>query len=408
MFNRRQLFGASVTGFAAYATQQGKAAAFAKSVETAARRCIILWMDGGPSQFETFDPKPGTSNGGAVKAIPTDVDDLQISEFLPSLSRHAADLNVIRTVTSNEGEHERARYLNHTGFKPISGFPRPELGALFAHELHRGELPGFITLGGEGYGPAYLGEANAPFTISDPADTLRQLRKLRSSKQRFRLLDELSTDFDHRHSLGPVRKRKATLQRVEGLLDSDLTEILDVNDEGGTTNPYGKSEFANKLRMARRLLEGGVTCVEVQLSGWDTHTNNFATVANLCRQLDGPWSFLIDDLKNRDLWKDTLIVWMGDFGRTPTINSQQGRDHFPAISNAVLAGAGLPGGVVIGRTSRTGTQIEEQPVTTADLFATILHQIGVAPDQEYQTSFGSPTEATDDGKPVETLQSRQL
>lgn len=402
MFNRRQML-VSTAGFTGYAMAHGRAAGFVRALKATTKRAIILWMDGGPSQLETFDPKPGTTTGGPTTALGTDVDDLQISSHLPRIAELANDLNVIRSLTSNEGDHQRAKYLGHTGFKPIAAFPRPELGSLFAHQLHEGALPGFISLGSTGYGPAYLGEEFAPFSIEDPDSTVRLLKRLRSGKRRFELLDALTDEFDQRLDIGPIARRKATLQRVEGLLDTDLTELLDVETAGNEAAEYGESPFARSLLTARRLIEGGVTCVEVQLRGWDTHQNNFRAVGELCRQLDGPWAQLIEDLKARDLWDETLVIWMGDFGRTPVINAQLGRDHFPAVSNVVLSGGGLPGGQVIGRTNSTGSRIEDQPVKTADLFATILHRIGISPDESYQTKFDSPTEATDSGNVIPQL-----
>lgn len=404
MIDRRHWLTATASGFAAYAIRTGNAHGVTKVLQQSTCRCIILWMDGGPSQLETFDPKPGTNTGGPTQALETEIDGLQVSEHLPMLARRASDLNVIRSLTSREGEHLRAKYLQHTGFQPIAAFPRPELGALLARQLHQGELPGFVTLGSPGLGPAYLGEEFAPFAIEDPVATVRLLKQLRDGRHRFQLLDSLNHDFDQQWGFGRVHRRKATLRRVEGLLDTRLTELLDVEREPAATwQAYGDTAFARNLVLARRLIESGVTCVEVQLGGWDTHQNNFSSTARLCHQLDRPWAALIDDLKQRELWDDTLVIWMGDFGRTPTINPQLGRDHFPTVSNAVLAGGGLRGGTIIGRTNALGMSIEENPVSIADLFATLLSRIGIRPDQEFETSFGSPTSATDGGKVIPEL-----
>lgn len=402
MLNRRNVLSVSLGGFAAFAHRCRKANAWTRTLRGSARRCIILWMDGGPSQFETFDPKPGKGTGGPTRSIGTEVEGIEFSEHLPELAKRAGDLNVLRTVQSDEGEHVRASYLNHTGFKPVSGFPRPEIGSLFAHQFRSNELPGFVTLGGVGYGPAYLGDAYAPFAIENPEKTVRLLRELHSNSRRFELLDSLSRDFDAGHDFGGIRTRRANLERIERLLDTDLAELLDVDGKAAAA-AYGSGDFARRLLMARRLIEGGVTCVEVQLGGWDTHQNNFSTVASLCGQLDRAWAGLIDDLKQRRLWEDTLVIWMGEFGRTPIINARSGRDHFPAISNVVLSGGGLPGGTVIGKTSQLGDRIEQRPIPTADLFATIVHLMGVSPDQEFETTFGSPTQATDHGQAIQEL-----
>lgn len=405
--HRRTALSYAATGFLGLACRQGYSAPLRKLRNTQ-KRCIVLWMAGGPSQFETFDPKPGEVTGGPTQAITTEVPGLSISEHLPLVAKQAEHLNVVRSLSSQEGEHQRATYLMHTGFSPIAAFPRPELGSLVAHQQEAVDhLPGFVTLGGESgarIGNAYLDEQFAAFEIGDPRQTLELLNKLKRSRGRFDLLNKLSGEFDQRHQQALVQERKATLERVEGLLDSRLTEILNLETDKEDLERYGESDFGRNLLLARKLIESGVSCVEVQLGGWDTHLQNFRQVSQLCRTLDQPWARLIQDLKERELWEDTLVLWMGDFGRTPKINGNQGRDHFPGISNAVLAGGGLSGGQVIGKTNAMGTRIEEAKVSTADLFATILARFGIEPDEEFTTTFGSPTEATDAGKIIADLQ----
>lgn len=405
---RRTLLGGTVSSFLALACRSGFAGSFEQLTKTK-KRCIILWMAGGPSQMETFDPKPGAPTGGPTQALETEVADLKICEWLPQMAKMAPHLNVLRSLTAREGEHTRATSLMHTGFSPIAAFPRPELGCLVAEaEATHGnsEMPGFVALGGQDtlrVGPAYLGDPLAAFEIADSDSTLRLLKQLKRGRNRFELMQDLSRDFESRYRHPNVRRQQATIKRIEGLLDSKLAEELDMSRDAAELSRYGSGEFAKNVFLARKLIESGVSCVEVQLGGWDTHINNFRDVERLCGELDKPWAALLRDLQERNLWEDTLVLWMGDFGRTPTINGNQGRDHFPKISNAVLAGGGLPQGQVIGRTNANGTSIEEAPVTVPDLFATILGQFGIAPDEEYSTEFDSPTQATDGGKVIPQL-----
>jgi uncharacterized protein (DUF1501 family) len=188
---------------------------------------------------------------------------------------------------------------------------------------------------------------------------------------------------------------------IETLVSTSFRETLDLERETAETRQrYGDHEFGRRCLLARRLLEQDVPFVEVQLDGWDTHVNNFAQVGELTSMIDGPWCALIDDLVANGLWDDTLLVWMGDFGRTPTINGQNGRDHFPAVTPVVLGGGCISGGQTVGHTSRGGTSVEGSSYRVADVSATILHLLGTTPDQEFQTSFGSPTQATDNGSVI--------
>lgn len=363
------------------------------------KRCIMLWMQGGPSQMETFDPKPGTETGGPLQSVTTRVPGMQFCETLSGLASRADDLCVIRSVGSKQGEHDRASYLLHTGYERIDSFPRPSLGAYVSSVTASDAVPGFVTLGGQPYGPAFLGTKNGPFVVNDLAKTSETIRRVRRRSDRLDLIGQLNRRHEVRSSDPALSERSEQIESVRRLLDSPFAAALDVAAESeATRSRYGDGEFGRNVLVARRMLEAGVRYVEVQMPGWDTHVRNAPTVQRLCHQLQPAWLALLDDLKSAGLWEDTLIVWMGEFGRTPVINGQGGRDHYPSAIPVVLAGHSV-GGRVVGSTGKSG-QDHDNPHSVADLMYTLMTLLGVDADREYTTGFGSPTSATQSGSMI--------
>ena len=364
------------------------------------QRCITLWMQGGPSQMETFDPKPGTETGGPLRAVSTRVPGMQLSETLSGLARYADDLCVIRSVGSTQGEHDRASHLLHTGYERIDSFPRPARGSFVSSSRPATDVPGFVTLGGQVYGPAFLGTSHGPFVVNHLGRTIETIRSVHRRSDRLDLLAELNQRSDQSSGGVLLRQRTEQIDSVRRLLKSSFADALDISAEDATTRSrYGESDFGRNVLAARRMLEAGVRYVEVQMPGWDTHVGNVPAVKRLCQQLEPAWIALIDDLKSSGLWDDTLILWMGEFGRTPIINGQNGRDHYPRSIPVTLAGRHI-GGRVIGSTGKDGMEYSEKPNSVADLMYTLMNLLGVDADQEYTTTFGSPTSATDGGEMI--------
>jgi Protein of unknown function (DUF1501) len=402
--NRRHMLGSSLGGMFAFALRNRQDRLFAANPSGKSKRCIVLWMDGGPSQMDTFDLKPGTNTGGELKPIATASADIRISETLPGIAKHMDTLSVIRNLTSKEGDHGRGNYYMHTGFTPIPSFPRPTAGSVISRYSAESEIPKFVALGGNGFGPAFMGPDHAPFTIDNPGQAKELLDDLRRRRNRLGLLDRLSTNFDEQHDDAMVERRCSMVTRIERLVTTNFVDALDLSKEPETVRErYGDSGFGQSCLLARRLLESGVNFVEVSLGGWDTHGDNFNAIRNLSGELDRPWSNLMDDLKSSGLLDETIVIWMGEFGRTPQINAQNGRDHFPNITPVVIGGGGIAGGVAVGKTNANGTEIDGAPYQVADLFATLYSQFGIKPDEEFTTSFDSPTTATDKGKIISEL-----
>ena len=402
------------------------------------RSCILLWMSGGPSQMDTFDLKPGHENGGPYKAIETSVPGIQISEHLPKLAKQMEHCAIIRSMTSKEGDHTRATYLLRTGYLPQGPVQYPTLGSVLSHELgdEDAELPNFVSiapyrfLSPAAFGPGFLGPKYAPLIVGDGNPTrgrnndyekALQVKNLAppasvSSEQtdaRLALLGELEADFAaHRPGVPPSSHRAAYVQAVR-MMRSEAVKAFELSQEpDALRDAYGRNQFGQGCLLARRLVERGVPFVEVSLNGinggagpgWDTHQNNFEEVEKLSGVLDPAWATLIEDLKSRGLLETTLIIWMGEFGRTPQINPNKGRDHFPVAWSTVLCGGGIHGGQVVGKSSEDGMTVAERPVAVSDLLATACLALGVDPLAQNMSNVGRPIRIADPGaKPIKEI-----
>jgi len=325
-----------------------------------AKRCVVVFLNGGPSHLDTFDPKPGTTNGGPFQAIETSVSGIRISEHLPLLAKEMKDVALVRSMTSREGNHDRARYLAHTGYAPQAAVQHPTLGSILSHEIGNAELelPAFVAVGGAALDGGYFGSRHSPFVVQNatrPIDDLALAVPRDRFDRRKKLLAELDSGFERRSGAGVVEPHEAVYDRADRLLKSPLLAAFEVaKEDEKTREAYGKDAFGQGCLMARRLLEAGVTCVEVQLGGWDTHQNNFDQVQKLSGTLDRGVSQLLRELRSRGLLKDTMVLCLGEFGRTPKISTvpgakSPGRDHWAPCFFGLFAGAGVRGGQVIGR-----------------------------------------------------------
>jgi uncharacterized protein (DUF1501 family) len=393
------------------------------------RSCILLWMSGGPSQLDTFDPKPGHKNGGPFQAIGTAVPGIRVSEHLPRLARHMDKLAVVRSMTSREGDHAEAIYYVHAGYTQRGPIQYPTLGSLVAHEAgaEAADLPRFVSiapvrrLGSAAHGPGFLGPRYAPVIVGDAASNYgapgrgdpiaRALQvpnltpqEAIASKQvegRLRLLRQMQEEFVAERPSVLARSHQTAYEQAARLMRPAAGQVFDLDREPAPLrDAYGRNPFGQGCLLARRLVERGVAFVEVALGGvggfgWDTHMSNFDTVRDLSRVLDTAWATLLEDLKGRGLLDSTLIVWMGEFGRTPTINGDQGRDHFPQAWTAVLAGGGIRGGQVVGKTSAGGDAIEQRPVSVPDLLGTVCLALGIEPTKANTSNVGRPISIVD-------------
>src|SRR5438477_2859650 len=340
------------------------------------KACILLWMAGGPSQFETFDPKPGADTQGPTKAIATSVPGIQIAEHWTQMAPMMRDVALIRSMTSKEGNHGRATYLLHTSYPPSGGITHPGFGSLVAQQLGGADfdLPHFVSISGQSVGPSFLGVRYAPFVVTDPnqkPDNLMPPVGPDRLDRRLGLMKELEAPLGRSGAAPLVREHQALYGQTARTALSPRAKAFDLAREPEKArDAYGRSAFGQGCLMARRLIEAGVTFVEVQSGGWDTHGNELPALKALIPPVDRGTAALLADLKTRGLLEKTLVIWMGEFGRTPRINLQAGRDHYPEAFNLAIAGAGVKGGQVIGRTNPLGSEVAERPVSVPDLFCT--------------------------------------
>jgi uncharacterized protein (DUF1501 family) len=372
--------------------------------------CILLWMQGGPSQFETFDPKPGHANGGETKAIATRLPGIQISENLPKLATVADRLAIVRSMTTREGEHQRATYLMHTAYLPMASVKYPAMGSVVARELPRPEceLPAFVRIGAGPLGSTgggFLGTQYDPFVVGAAGrlpDNARPASPMDRFDRRLGLLTRLQTARSG--DTNQPSEHQKLYESAARMIKSSQMQAFDLEREPeATRSAYGSGPFASACLLARRLVESGVTFVEAVLGNWDTHQDNFTRSRGLCEQLDQPFAALITDLAERGMLDKTLVIWMGEFGRTPRINPRAGRDHFPRAFSAVLAGGGVRGGQVLGATEDAGDAVKDRPVTEKDLFQTAYQSLGINSRQEYMSPIGRPIKPVDGGQAVSEL-----
>jgi uncharacterized protein (DUF1501 family) len=388
-----------------------------------AKACIVLWMSGGPSQTDTWDLKPGHKNGGPSKETATAVPGLRFSEHLTKLAAAAKDLGIIRSMTTKEGEHGRATQLLHTGQLPSEAVAYPALGSMLAKELGDPDhdLPSYITISPGGLnaniGAGFLGPQYAPMAVSGISDNpnaranlsidyLKPDKPVAVTDQEIRrqLLADLQGDFEKQHGGTATKAHAASYRKAQQMIDTEARGGFRLDEEPAKLrDAYGRNRFGQGCLLARRLVERGVSFVEVTLDGWDTHQNNFDQVKTLSAILDPAFATLLSDLKDRSMLANTLVVWMGEFGRTPLINNTAGREHFPLAWSTVLAGAGVKGGQAVGSTGKDGATVTERPVGVADFLATVFTAVGVDPRTENRTWDDRPITLVKGGTAIEEL-----
>jgi hypothetical protein len=410
------LSAAGVIGYSMSGWLENLAAATAKSSERK-RSCILLWMAGGPSQMDTWDLKPGHANGGPYKEIATSVPGIKISEHLPKIAKHMKDMVLIRSMSTKEADHGRATYFLRTGRLPTGPIQYPPLGSFVSKELERpeAELPGFVSiapsrfLNTAAYTPGFLGPQYAPLIVGENGggpqrggDVAQALRvqdldlpsdvDARRSAARLQMLGDMEKEFLARHASIAAESHRTAYQRAVTMMRSSAVKAFDLADEPAKLrDSYGRNLFGQGCLLARRLVERGVPFVEITLNGWDTHAQNFEQVKRLSETLDPAWGALMEDLKERGLLDSTLIVWMGEFGRTPKIVADRtGRDHWAVSWSTVLAGGGIKGGQVVGKTTPDGMAIAERKVEVPDLLGTICLALGLDPRKQNNSNVGRP------------------
>lgn len=381
------------------------AAAPSPAARGKAKACILLWMDGGPSHKDTLDPKPDSKGGGEFKPTKTSAPGIEVSEHLPQLAKAMKHGVLVRGMSTGEGAHPRAKYNLHTGYREgQGGLVYPSLGAIVAKEVGRPDtaVPAFVAIGNRSYGSGFLGPKYQPLNVQDAARGVDDLKALVGGSQfgnRLSLLEEMEQAFHGEYKAPAITDHKTTYERAVKLMNAKEGKAFDLAQEPAAgRSKYGTGKFADGCLMARRLVEVGVPFVEVGLGGWDTHQDNFERVKSLSGQIDTPTAALIDDLKQRGLLDSTLVIWMGEFGRTPNINTRgakPGRDHYPRAWSLAMWGGGVAGGRVYGKTDADGAAVTDGKAGAADFLATVCELMGIDHAKQNDTPGGRPVRIVD-------------
>jgi Protein of unknown function (DUF1501) len=376
-----------------------------------ARSIILLWLAGGPSQLETFDPHPESKIAGGTRAISTASKTIQLADGYGHLAEVMDKVSVIRSLVSKEGDHERGTYLMKTGYRPDPTVEHPSIGAICCHELPEGgtEIPRHVSIL-PGQWPSrggFLGGQYDAFQMGDPSSPLPDVAsKVQAGRDARRVTDleivEKAFARGRRERVAATLHRE-TLSRARVLMTSEQLKAFDLTKEPASVRlEYGETPFGRACLAARRLTEVGVRCVEVTLGGWDSHVNNHETHKSRAAELDPAFAALIRDLARRGSLDRTVVLCGGEFGRSPSINPLGGRDHWPLGYSLAIAGGGLKGGLAVGETDPEGKKDPARPSTIADVHATVLTTLGISPGKENVSPVGRPIKLSE-GKAIGEL-----
>mgnify|MGYP003117044383 FL=1 len=371
------------------------------------KSAILLWMGGGPSTMDIWDLKSGAPTGGPFKPIATS-GDVQISEHMPLMSKQMHNMAIIRSMSTREADHMRGRYYMHTGYVPNPSIEHPSYGSVLSHQLRRQSLdiPQFISVGGGSMGAGILGAKYNPFAVNSDG-RIRNLNMKIDERfyQRAYALDAIETNFINQRRGSLAKEHQSILKEMFGVLTSSQMDALKIAGEPENVKErYGDNNFGKGCLMARRLVEAGVPFIEVNLGGWDNHQNIFPTLRdNKLPMLDKGMSALVEDLEQRGLLKDTAIIWMGEFSRTPRINQNAGRDHWARSWSVAVGGAGMNGGIAVGETNKDGTRVETEPYSSQDVMASICRALGISLQTTFTSKSGRPMKIANSGKVITEL-----
>ncbi len=411
--NRRHFIShlAGASAFVGSAMAMGRTLeANAQTLTKNRKAAILLWMGGGPSSIDLWDLKPGSNTGGPFRPISTN-GDMQICEHLPMMAQQMDKASIVRCMSTREADHTRGRYYMHTGYVPNPNVVHPSYGSVVAHQLGTQrpelEIPAFVSVGGDSEGPGFLGMAYSPFSVNSNG-RIRNLNlgispdRVSSRIEALRLME---TGFINQNRGLAASEHAKVVGKTVSLMSSEQMKAFKVETEPSKVRErYGDTNFGRGCLLARRLVEANVPFVEVNLGGWDNHQNIFNTLENQkLPELDRGMSALFEDLAQRGMLEDTAVIWMGEFGRTPNINGNTGRDHWARSWSVVAGGAGMTPGVAIGQTNEDGTRVEGQTYSSEDLMATVCKSLGIDLETTFTSTSGRPMKIANSGKLIKGL-----
>jgi hypothetical protein len=375
-----------------------------------AEQVILFWNGGGMSHIDTWDPKPGQPTGGEFDAIETSAPGVRISEIFPELARQMHHCALIRSVAGTQGAHERATYHLQTSYNMSANIIHPGFGSVVVHELQQqGDLPPYVTISGRAPRASYLGQTCEAYFVGSPGekdpylafpDGIAQVR----GDKRLEVLERFNRRFSDGKNDSRLASTQTSIEDAVRLMRSPALSAFDLSKvPTKTINRYGDTDFGKGCLLAKQLIETGVRFVQVNRGGFDTHRDNFPAMRGHGDIMDPALAALIEDLAASGRLEKTLVVMLSEFGRTPTINKDAGRDHYPQVFSAFLAGGGIRGGTVIGSSDAEGREVHDRPVKVPDLHATFCHALGIDPSREVMTPLQRPMKLVDGGEVVKEL-----
>jgi uncharacterized protein (DUF1501 family) len=381
----------------------------AKELKRKHKAAILLYMGGGPSTIDIWDLKPGAATGGSFKPIAT-TGEGQICEHMPLMAKQMKHMAIVRSMSTREADHTRGRYYMHTGYVPNPSIEHPSYGAVVAHELASKidnlQIPPFVSVGSNSVGPGFLGMTYAPFVVDYNGQVKNANTSLTQDRlaQRMHMLASIETSFIAQNRGEAAVDHEKVLEKTVALFTSKQMEAFKIASEPKSVRDlYGQGAFANGCLMARRLVEQGVPFVEVDLGGWDMHNGVFTGLQRLLPMLDKAMSGLVEDLDQHGLLQDTVVLWMGEFGRTPRINGTAGRDHWARGWSVVVGGSGIKGGTVVGATNEDGTEVTTDPYKSEDLMASVLKALGISLETTFTSKNNRPMKIANSGHLIKEL-----
>lgn len=405
----------------------------AATVQAKRKACILMWMSGGPPTIDIWDLKPGSKNGGEFNPINTAASGVQICEHMPETAKVFNDLSLVRSMSTREADHGRGRYYMHTGYVPNPTVVHPTFGSVVSYEIGSQrkalEIPSFVSIGGGSGQAGFLGMSHAPFVVGTdgrinnaPSEQAKQ--RLPSRWEMLKVvennfIDSRRGDLPKDHASVYDSARNLMTSRQMAAFDVDKADpALGLEAESAQTkamyNPaaggggmMGRGNgFGQSLLMARRLVQVGVPFIEVNLGGWDLHNGVFDNLKNQkLPVLDKGISALVTDLKQRNMLDDVTLVWMGEFGRTPRINQNVGRDHWAASWSVMMGGGGLKNGQAVGATDKDGVRVADnsKAYLPGDIWATVAYAMGIPLDRVHTSKRGRPMRLANGGTPIQEL-----
>lgn len=407
------MLGVSVAGLTGGRMQSLAQAAQNSPTTGKAKSVIYLYMSGAMSHLDTFDPKPGASSQGETQPGKTRVPGIAITDKMPKLAYLMNGIALVRSMTTETGAHEQGRYMMRTSFKPLNSIRHPGMGAWATHVLSKANpnLPGNVLIGsaaghpGAGFLPASI----APVPVTSAASGLQNTQSPSylgddQFKRRMSLANQFDASFKGAYDSQLIDAYDATYREAVRLMGSSELKVFDIKEEKQEIRDfYGNNRIGQSCLLARRLVEKGVRFVEIEHGGWDHHNNIFSTCPNMATELDTALGALLRDLANKQMLDEVLVVLGTEFGRTPTINENAGRDHHPGAFSGLMCGAGIKGGLVYGKSDDIGSSVEEDAVYPEDFNATIATAMGLPLDEEFYAPNGRPFRICNNGTPIKAL-----